>query len=125
MKKIILIIIFILFFIYMYYDFIIFDFLNVLQIDNGDDFDDYDFNFRNKIKSILFAQPDPQILVPGPGAGVGAAQGAWVPLGPLVLPQNPAGGPNDLVVVAVCICVITVGAVVVCCSIQCIRTLLK
>jgi hypothetical protein len=43
----------------MYYDFIIFDFLNVLQIDNGDDFDDYDFNFRNKIRSILFAQDPP------------------------------------------------------------------
>lgn len=100
----------------MYYDFIIFDLLNVLQVDNGDDLDCYEFDLKNKIRSILYVQPDPPILVPGP------VQGAWVPLGP---PQNPVGGPNDLVIVAACICVITVGAVMVCYSIKYIRILLK
>lgn len=116
MKKIIFIIILVIYFIYLYYDFIVFDFLNVLQVDNGDDVDYYEFDLKNKIKSILFAQPDPPILVPGP------VQGAWVPLGP---PQNPVGGPNDLVIVAACICAVAVGAVVVCYSIKYIKLLLK
>lgn len=102
----------------MYSDFTIFDYLNVLQVDNGDDFDDYEFDFKNKIRSILYIQPNPPnppILVPGPN-------GAWVPLGP---PQNPVGGPNDLVIVAACICVIAAGAVVVSYSIKYIKLLLK
>jgi len=115
MKKIIFIIL-VIFCIYMYYDFILFDWLNVLQVDNGDDFDDFEFDFKNKIRSILYVQPDPPILVPGP------VQGAWVPLGP---PQNPVGGPNDLVIAAACVCVIAVGVVVVNYSIKYIRILFK